>query len=117
MRARLAMFVAAAIVFAPGPSLGDDSPKPPGSVVAARMLAPAFDELEVAAYHAPPFAKKAQEQSQRSSHALLALAAVAGVFSFANRRFTDLLRKGVQRQTRRVVSSHRDRAPPHLQLA
>lgn len=117
MRARLAMFVAAVIVFAPGASLGDDSPQPPASVVAARMLAPTFDEPEVAAYHAAALAKKAQEQSQRYSHSLLALAAVAGAFSFANCRFTGLLTECVRRQIRRVVSSHRDRGPPHFQLA
>jgi hypothetical protein len=117
MRARLAIFVAAAIVFAPGASSGSGSLQPPAIDVAARMLAPTFDDLEVAAYQAAAYAKKAQEQGRRHFPALLALAALAGAFSFINSRFADLLTERIQRQIRRVASSHRDRGPPHLQLA
>jgi hypothetical protein len=114
---RLAIFVAAAVIFAPGASLGGDSPQPSASVVAARMLAPTFDESEIAAFQAAAFAKKAQGTSERFWHAPLAIAAVAGAFSFANCRFTGVLSGRALRQIRRVVSSHRDRGPPHLQLA
>ena len=114
---RLAVFVAAAIIFAPGASSGGDSPQPPGSVVAARMLAPTFDDPHVAAYQAAAFAKKVQGQSERYSNAQIAIAAFVGTFSFAICRFTGLLSEGALRQIRRMVSSHRDRGPPHLQLA
>ncbi len=116
MRARLAVLMVAATVFAPGTSLGDNSAQPSPSVVAARMLAPTFDEPVVAAYHAAASAKKVQEQDRRYSEALLGLVALVGAFSFANSRFKGSVSQCFRRRVRRLVSCNRDRGPPHLQL-
>jgi hypothetical protein len=115
-RARLAVFLAAAIVFAPGTSFGDDSPQRKGSDVAARILAPTFDDDDVAAYQIGTLLKNSQKQDRRNSQALLALAALVGVFYFANTRFREVIGNHLRHQIWRVVSSHRDRGPPHLQL-
>jgi hypothetical protein len=116
-RARLAVFMAAAIVFAPGVGFGDESAQEPPSDVAARMLAPTFDEPDVAAFHSTLFAKRAKEQVRRHSHALLALAALVGAVSFANASSTRLLIQRFHRRTRGSLTPQRDRGPPHLQLA
>ena len=116
IRARLAVFVAAAIVFAPGPGFGDGSLQRRALDVAARMLAPTFNEPEVAAYNPTTFAKKAQEHVRRHSDAFLALSVLVGAMCFANFRFGRRLGEHPQRGTRRATTRHRDRAPPHLQF-
>ena len=116
-RARLAVFVAAAIVFAPGAGPGDGSPQKPGSDVAARMLAPTFDEPQVAAYPSATLAKKAKEQARRLSGALLALALLVGAACLPEPRGGLFLGQRIQRFGRHVATRHRDRGPPHLQLA
>ncbi len=46
MTAKFALLVAAAVVFAPGWGVAHDSDPGPASAVAARMLAPTFDEAD-----------------------------------------------------------------------
>ncbi len=116
IRARLAVFVAAAIVFAPGAGLSEDSPQRPGPGVAARMLAPTFDEPEVAAYNPATFAKNAQEKGRRLSAASFALAVLVGAMGLADCRPRRLLGRRIQHHGRRLSSSHPKRGPPHLQL-
>ena len=117
IRARLAAFVAAAIVFAPGAGFGDDSAERQRSNLAAHMLAPTFDELQVAAYNSAAFAKKTQKQTRRHSQAFIALALLVGAACFANSRFRGLLNRRLQHHIRLFTTSLRDRGPPHLQLA
>jgi hypothetical protein len=117
MRARLALFAAAAIVFAPGANFGGDSPHPVASGLAASMLAPTFDEPQVATYQSGAFVRRAREQDERRSAALVLLAVLVGMFFFAKSRFAPLIGEGVPRRLRRFVKSHRDRGPPHLQFA
>jgi threonine/homoserine/homoserine lactone efflux protein len=109
--------MAAAIVFAPGVGFGDGSAQQPPSDVAARMLAPTFDEPDIAAFHSTVFAKRAKEQVRHHSHAFLALAALVAAISFANSSSARLLGQRFHRRIRRTISSQRDRGPPHLQLA
>lgn len=116
IRARLAVFMAAAIVFAPGTGFGNSSPQSSASDVAARMLAPTFVDVEIAAYHSAALGKKAQEQERRHSNGLLSIAALVGAFWLANSRSSLLRSDRIQRQLRHVVTSHKDRGPPHLQL-
>ena len=109
--------MAAAVVFSPGAGFGGSSWWSPTSAVAARMLAPTFDDVEIAAYHSIARGKKAQEQERRHSNDLLSLAALVGALWLANSRSSLLRGDRIQHQLRRVVTSHPDRGPPHLQLA
>ncbi len=117
IRVRLAVFLtAAAIVFAPGGGFEDGSAQRQLSGVAAGMLAPTFDEHQVAGYPSTAFAKKAQGQERRHFIGLLALAAFVGACSFASSRAAGLLDDRTQLRLQLFVSSLRDRGPPHLQL-
>jgi hypothetical protein len=115
MRARLAVFAAAVVVFAPGTGFKEGSSQQPASDIAVRMLAPAFDEPQVAAYHAAAVAKTAKP-GHRDSHVLLALAALVAAFVFAHAQSSRVRLEGLRRHLRRILSALRDRGPPKLQL-
>lgn len=117
IRARLALFVAATIVFAPGAGFGDDSNQQPTSDVAARMLAPTFDDPDVAAHKSAAIAKKGKEHGRRLSGAVLALAAVLGAVFVAGSSSRRFFEPRIERRGLHSLTRHRERAPPLLQLA
>ena len=116
IRVRLAVFLAVAIVFAPGANLGGGSTPAQPSEVAARMLAPTFDVAQVAGFQSTAFAKKAQNQERRHFIGLLALATLAGAVCVPNFRSHGLFSEPIDGRLRPVISSRRERGPPHLQL-
>lgn len=115
IRIRLAVFLAVAIVFAPGAGVGHDTAKRHTSNVAARMLAPTFDEAQVAGYQSTVRAKKAQNQERR--HVTdLDLVILVGTVWLPNFRSHGRLSESIKRRLRLVVFSRRERGPPHLRL-
>ena len=116
MRVRLAIFAAAAIIFAPGAGFEQRSSQRPASDIAARMLAPAFDDPQVAAYHAAAVSQRAQKESRRHYRALLALAVLFAAFIFAGTQSRRVRAERLRHRFRRAVFVLRDRGPPKLQL-
>ncbi len=117
LRSRLALLVAAAVVFAPGWQ-GDGSPTPPrGSDLAARVLAPTFDQGAirdaVADVKHQPSARQAKRRPGDISAAVAGFGLVAAglvilwVLAFVRRPFF----------SPPALHAFFSRAPPYLQPA
>lgn len=115
MRSRLALFVVAVVIFAPGWYGRGHSARPQGADLAARMLAPTWDEAITRA--APEVKPQPSGQHVKRFHSATNFAYLAAFMPETGLAFFWLIACNRVRSIARFSRSTRlSRAPPLLQL-